>query len=166
MMKFLFPKEKLLFDLIAGKNPEGAALLKEAFEKIWVHIPEKLLHEKYNRKIAEEFLRKLAAESQRLGLEDYMSMVTEDETAHTLGQKCFGAKNLEQNIMKSLGSYGFTRLIGDVMKKMTEKKFDKKDTEGLADLVQARNKMRQNEQEFLENVFSSYLKSQLSLYVS
>ncbi len=164
-MKFLFPKEKLLFDLIAGKNPAGADVLKKAFEKIWVHLPEKLLHEKYNAKITEEFLRKLAAESQRLGLEDYMSMVTEDETAHTLGQKCLGAKNLEKNILKSLGSYGLTRLIGDVMKKMTEKKFTAKDAESLADLIQARNKIRQNEQEFLEKIFHAYLESQLSLYV-
>lgn len=164
-MKFLFPKEKLLFDLIAGKNPEGAAILKKAFEKIWVHLPEKLLHEKYNPKVTEEFLRKLATESQRLGLEDYMAVVTEDETAHTLGEKCLGAKNLEKNIMKSLGSYGLTRLIGDVMKKMTEEKFTKKDAENLADIIQARNKMRQNEQDFLETVFQSYLESQLSLYL-
>ena len=163
-MIFLFPKEQLLVEMAVKKNSKNGAQLEAAIKKIYVHLPPKLLSDKYDSAITEEFLRALLDDSQKLGIEKYDTIVTEDETAHSLGEKCLGAEELQQGVFKSLGSYGLTKLIEDILKKMSESEYEKVNIEQLVELISARNAMRQNEEQFLEDAFRAYLKKQISLY--
>lgn len=163
-MKFLFPKEKLLLEMIIKQNPAMGQKLQEAIQKIYIHLPEQLLHEKYDSKLIGEFLHELVKNTQKLGVEKYYSVVTEDETAHALQRKCLAETELHESIFKALGSYGPTKLIQDMLKKMSETKFSKKEMKNLVILIEARNKIRQNEEQFLEQSFRAYLQKQINLY--
>lgn len=164
MVKVLFPEEETLLHGIISAQLESGNLLQGALAKSIVHLPEKLISEKYDRGTVEEFLRELIKQSTKIGVEQYYQRVTEDETAHTLKQKCLSNGALEHNIFKSLGSTGLTSLIRDVLVKMREKKFGKQEITNLVHLVETRNKIRQAEEKFLEDAFRRYLDKQISLY--
>lgn len=163
-MIVLFPKEQLLLEAVMKKNPAQGALLAEAVNKIYVHLPEKLLDEKYDAKIVQEFLIELVKDGRKLGLEKYESIVVEDETKHALKEKCLANGALLDCIFKSLGSYGLTKVLQAVLQKMASAQFNKKEIDNLVALVEARNKMRQNEEKFLKDAFRAYLRKQISLY--
>ena len=163
-MVYIYPKEQLLVDMIAQKMPEMADFLKNAVGKIMAHLPERLMHEKYDKTLVNEFLKELIKNCKKLGLEKYFTVVTEDDTAHTLRDKCLAPNKLNENLFKSLGSYGITKLIEDVLKKMAESGFAKKDAENLVALIETRNKLRQAEEKFLRDAFVAYLEKQISLY--
>ena len=141
-----------------------AGSFKNAMGKIMAHLPERLMHEKYDRALVDEFLKELIKNCKTLGLEKYFTVVTEDDTAHTLKDKCLAPNKLHENLFKSLGSYGITKLIEDILKKMAESGFAEKDAENLASLVETRNKLRQAEEKFLRDAFVAYLEKQISLY--
>lgn len=163
-MEFLFPQEQKMLQMVIARNPEKGKALEDAIKKIYIHLPLKLLNKKYDAKMVEEFLRELIKNGEKLGIEHYYNKVTEDDTSHTISKKCIVNGDLQKNIFKSLGSYGLTKLIRDVLSKMAEKDFSEQDVENLVRLIEARNKIRQNEEKFLEDAFRVYLKKQIALY--
>ena len=150
---------KILFD-----NKKFGVTLREAAERIYIHLPQELFHEKYDPAIVEEFLRELVKQSQKLGLEQYYAHVTEDDTIHTIGEKCAAPHELQESIFKSLGSGGLTKLIEDLLRKMLESEFMEKEIQNLVELIEARNKLRQAEEKFLEASFRRYVEKQIALY--
>lgn len=162
-MKFLFPEEQRKVTLLFAKKELGQKL-QQALDKMYVHLPEELFHEKYDPAIVGEFLRELVKQSQKLGLEQYYAHVTEDDTIHTIGEKCAAPHELQESIFKSLGSGGLTKLIEDMLKKMLESEFSEKEIQNLVELIEARNKLRQAEEKFLEASFRRYLQKQIELY--
>lgn len=162
-MKFLFPEEERLMKTLFVHKEFGNKL-REAIEKIYIHLPEELFHEKYDPAIVEEFLRELVKQSQKFGLEQYYAHVTEDDTIHTIGEKCAAPHELQESIFKSLGSGGLTKLMEDLLRKMLEDGFTEKEIQNLVELIEARNKLRQAEEKFLEATFRRYVEKQISLY--
>ena len=162
-MKFLFPEEQRFVEILFVKKKLGGKL-REALQKMYIHLPQELFHEKYDPAIVEEFLRELVKESQKLGLEQYYAHVTEDDTIHTVAKKCLAPHELQESIFKSLGSGGLTKLIEDLLQKMLKDEFTQKEIENLVALIEARNKLRQAEEKFLEASFRRYIEKQISLY--
>lgn len=160
----LFSKEQLLVDTIVKRNPGMGVKLQAALKKIYVHLPGKLIYEKYDPKIVEEFLRQLIRQSQKLGLEKYFSVVTEDDTVHTVEKRCLAPDELLRNMMKSLGSYSLTKLIADLLQKMATANFTDREIENLASLVEGRNRLRQAEERFLRDALRAYLEKKISFY--
>ena len=162
-MKFLFPEEERLMKILFDNKKFGVTL-REAAERIYIHLPQELFHEKYDPAIVEEFLRELVKQSQKLCLEQYYAHVTEDDTIHTIGEKCAAPHELQESIFKSLGSGGLTKLIEDLLRKMLESEFMEKEIQNLVELIEARNKLRQAEEKFLEASFRRYVEKQIALY--
>ncbi|MBI2639058.1 hypothetical protein HYW83_05720 [Candidatus Peregrinibacteria bacterium] len=162
-MKFLFPEEERLINtLFANKN--FGEKLRAAVEKIYIHLPQELFHEKYDPAVVEEFLKELVKDSQKLGLEQYYAHVAEDDTIHTIEKKCAAPHELQESIFKSLGSGGLTKLIEDLLRKMLASGFTENEIQNLVELIEARNKLRQAEEKFLEASFRRYIEKQISLY--
>lgn len=164
MMKFFLDNEQKLLDEVLKNNPALAGSLSEAIKKVYHHLPETLISAKYDKKLVEEFLRNLLKDSQKLGVEKYFSIVTEDDTVHTIEKRCLAPNELQENILKSLGSFGLTKLLRDLLQKMAQGKFSEKEIENFVQLAEARNQLRQAEEKFLNSAFKAYLQKQISLY--
>ncbi len=156
-------KEKLLLENIRTKFPKNGDSLHRALVEVFSTYPKHLLNDKYDIDTVRSFLHALMQDSSKKGHEQYMQIVFEDETHHVLKQKCLGADDLLQSMMKSLGSSVITQLIEDTMMKMSETEFDTAQIENLVDLVKMRNKLRQAEQKFLETAFVRYLDAQIEV---
>lgn len=163
-MIFISPKEQLLVEMISERNPSCAPLLLTSLKEVFIHFPERLLSADFDKKLTDEFLRELIKHQEDVGLEKYYSLVTKDDTAHTLGEKCLANGELQDNIFKSLGSFGLTKLIESTLQHMTEAPFADKEVENAKTLIETRNKLRQVEEKFLNDAFKAYLKKQISLY--
>lgn len=162
-MKIIFEKEQKLLNEIVKNNPEWGEKLKTAVEGIFTHLPEKLMPD-YDEKLVAEFLKELMASSAKLGQEQYLAAVTEDNTYHAMWKKCLGSKNLPLDLYRALGSAGLTELVMETLKKMTTNKFNEDNINNLVELIKLRNHLRQVEQRFLKKSFIAYLKKQISLY--
>ncbi|MBI2464292.1 hypothetical protein HYV57_05015 [Candidatus Peregrinibacteria bacterium] len=163
MRNILYVSEQKLVEGIAQKYPHKADLLTQILSKLRVELPSPFL-KKYDMPLAKEFLRFLIANTQKVGAEKYCTMATRDGISHTIIQKCIIKDDMADNLFKILGSYGITRLIEDVLKKMETGDFHEKTIENLKSLIEGRNKLRQAEEIFLEKAFRKYLREKKELY--
>lgn len=163
MRNILYKSEQTLVESILQKYSHKADPLAQALSKLRVELPPHFL-KKYTMPLGKEFLRFLITDTQKTGAEKYFTMATRDGISHTIVKKCIIKDDMVDSLFKMLGSYGITRLIEDVLKKMEIGDFDEKTIENLIGLIDGRNKLRQAEEVFLEKAFRKYLQKKVELY--